>query len=364
LRPDPFALQDSPEAQRYAPAPQNGFNSVDEDAEPSIENIEQDFDVPFVDEADDDADINGAEEDLDATSMAATAESALARMRGQKRDRASLQGADQTEQADSSMVMTDAMAPPQKRKRGRPRKSDTILETAAEVGNIDQSQLATGDQSLLDNGEGVSTLNLNQDIEPTADAPVEKRKRGRPPKGSKPKTPEKPKSSTKAPKSSQQSPSKSGARGASVGPVSNVHLRATTPFEDSQNNASRFGRNLIKPLKFWQNESRIYRHGNIEGIVRAEEAEVTKTPRARTGRKRGRKPKQNLESIEESSDTESLVPDEWEEEHGVLAFDLANYDPATGMGDIDDAIRQGKFDSSKTTGDTSAHARPFVALKH
>jgi centromere protein C len=338
----------------------------DEDVEPSIEHIEQDFDVPLVDDADDaddsgiaqpvddDAEMNGATGDLDATLMAATAESALARMRGQKRDRASLQGADQTEQLDSSVVMTDAMPLPQKRKRGRPRKSDTLLETAAEGENIDQSQLATGDQSVLDNGGGPSTLNLNQDIEAATDAPVAKR-RGRPPKSSQPKSSEKPKSSSKMPKSSQQSPSKSGAQGASVGPVSNVHLRATTPFEDSHNHASRYGRNLIKPLKYWQNESRIYRNGNIEGIVRAEEAELVKT-RARKPHKRGGKPKQRLEVIEEVSDTESIAPDEWEGERGVLSFDLANYDPATGLGDIDDAIRQGMFPIGKMKGGTSVHA--------
>jgi centromere protein C len=118
-------------------------------------------------------------------------------------------------------------------------------------------------------------------------------------------------------------------------------LRATTPFEDAQNNASRFGRNLIKPLKYWANESRIYRNGDIEGIVRAEPVEIVSKARARKSRKKGRKPAQKLEDIEEVSDTESILPDEWEDERGVLAFDLANYDPATGTGDIDDAIRQG-----------------------
>jgi centromere protein C len=352
LRPDPFALQDSPEVQRNAHAPHDDYPPADEDVEQSIEDVQQDFDVPFADDADDsgmaqpmdnDADMNGTAGDLDASEMAATAESALARMRGQKRDRASLHGAEQAGQQDSSMVMTDSIAPPPKRKRGRPRKSDTIVETTADVRHIDQSQIATGDHSLLDNGEGPSTLNLSQGAEPTTDSSGAKRKRGRPPKDSKPKIAEQPKPSTEPPKPSQQSPSKSNARGASVGPVSNVHLRATTPFEDSQNHASRYGRNLIKPLMYWKNETRIYRNGNIEGIIRAEEAEIPKTPRGRKAQKRGRKPKQKLENIEEVSDTESILPDEWEDDRGVLAFDLANYDPETGTGDIDDAIRQGTF---------------------
>jgi centromere protein C len=326
---------------------EDDFAPIDEEVEPSIENLEQDFNAPMVDDEDDydvgqslpnEADPHDATGNMDATLMAATAESALARMRGQKRDRTSLQGVDDADRADSSMLVTDSQPPPQKRKRGRPRKSDTIVDVAAEVGAIGESQVASGDQSAMDNGEGPSTLNVDEEV--IAEEPIVKRKRGRPPKGSKPKTPENPKSPTKAPKSIQ-SPSKSGARGASVGPVSNVHLRATTPFEDAQNNASRFGRNLIKPLKYWANESRIYRNGDIEGIVRAEPVEIVSKARARKSRKKGRKPAQKLEDIEEVSDTESILPDEWEDERGVLAFDLANYDPATGTGDIDDAIRQG-----------------------
>lgn len=132
--------------------------------------------------------------------------------------------------------------------------------------------------------------------------------------------------------------SRESSRGLSVGPVSNVHLRASTPFEDAGSRTSRYGRALIQPLKYWANEMRIYKHGETAGIVRADE--VSPPKRKKGSKKRGRK---RFNDIDEESDTESTHPDEWEEEVGVIAGMVANWDPETQMGlcEPEDLVREG-----------------------
>ena len=64
---------------------------------------------------------------------------------------------------------------------------------------------------------------------------------------------------------------------------------------------------------------------------------MEKKPSKRRGRK-------NLDDIdEEDSDTESTHPDEWEEEVGVIAGMVANWDPETQMGlcEPEDLVREG-----------------------
>nr|POE59398.1 vegetative incompatibility protein het-e-1 [Quercus suber] len=55
-----------------------------------------------------------------------------------------------------------------------------------------------------------------------------------------------------------QDASQSKARRLSLGSSSNTILRIKTHFEDANQRTSRFGRNLLKPLKYWVNESRGY----------------------------------------------------------------------------------------------------------
>ena len=124
-----------------------------------------------------------------------------------------------------------------------------------------------------------------------------------------------------------------------MGPMNNYHLRATTPFEDAGERVSRFGRNLIQPLKYWANEARIYKRGVIEGIVRAEEVEL---PKKKRPKKKGRKRINKLDDIDEDSETESVMADEWEDEVGVIAGMVANWDPETQMGNPEDLIREGE----------------------
>ncbi|KAM3423212.1 hypothetical protein BST61_g662 [Cercospora zeina] len=127
-------------------------------------------------------------------------------------------------------------------------------------------------------------------------------------------------------------------RGASMGPVSNVNLRAHTPAADAHEQTSRSGRNLIQPLKFWENEGRIWRNGEIEGIIRAEPVETSR-PRTKK-RNKSRKQGSRLRDIEEESETESTMPDEWEEQAGVITGNVANWNPETNAGDTEDPIQE------------------------
>nr|POE53487.1 hypothetical protein CFP56_28709 [Quercus suber] len=135
-----------------------------------------------------------------------------------------------------------------------------------------------------------------------------------------------------------------GAARASAGPSSKFHLRATTPFEDAGGRVSRFGRTLIEPLKFWANETKVYRHGEMDGIIRAEEVpeKPKKKPRKKPGRKRNKE--SSLDAIGEDSETESCHPDEWEDEIGVIAGFVAKWDPEKQVGNAEDLIKEGRSD--------------------
>ncbi|KAF2206952.1 hypothetical protein CERZMDRAFT_115429 [Cercospora zeae-maydis SCOH1-5] len=127
-------------------------------------------------------------------------------------------------------------------------------------------------------------------------------------------------------------------RGASMGPVSNVNLRAHTPAADAHEQTSRSGRNLIQPLKFWENEGRIWRNGEIEGIIRAEPVQTSR-PRPKK-RNKSRKHGSRLRDIEEESETESTMPDEWEEQAGVITGNVANWNPEKNVGDTEDPVQE------------------------
>ncbi|SMR47221.1 unnamed protein product [Zymoseptoria tritici ST99CH_3D1] len=139
------------------------------------------------------------------------------------------------------------------------------------------------------------------------------------------------------------SPSKIRQRGGSTGPISNVNLRAITPAQDAGQMTSRAGRNLIQPLKFWENEALIWKSGEIEGIIRADPVEK---PKLKTKRKRkGKASKRSgLDSIEEESETESIMADEWEEEIGVITGHVASWNPllknGQGDGDPDEPLQE------------------------
>lgn len=151
------------------------------------------------------------------------------------------------------------------------------------------------------------------------------------------------------PSRGSKSPSKRpGNRGVSAGPISNVSLRATTPFEDATA-TTRSGRPVIKPLQYWANETRVWKNGECEGIIRAEEV-IKPKPHGNRGRKRPKKKQRvgRLDDISEESETESTMADEWEEEVGVIAGNVASWDPETQMGNPHDPIHEGTLNRRPT----------------
>lgn len=256
-----------------------------------------------------------------------------------KRTRASL------DEGDVSVVQAE---PSQKKRRGRPSKDKSVI-VHQDDGDaaIDPSLLAHGDEYVDE--AGLAQDEAEEAADEVPELPV--KTRGRPKGKGKAKAPQERDANRKMKSSSVQindSPSKyrgskGPSRGGSMGPVSNVHLRATTPFEDANERTSRYGRNLIQPLKYWANESCIYKHGELEGIVRADEVVIPKKKKAKRKTRKGKKGISKLDDVEEDSETESVLPDEWEEDVGVIAGQIATWDPETQMGDLDNLVKEGTF---------------------
>ena len=254
-----------------------------------------------------------------------------------KRNRASLEAGE----TSATQLQSELAGPSQKKRRGRPSKDKSVI-VHQDDGDavIDPSLLAHGDQ-YVDEVE-IQDDEAAEAADEVPELPARSKGKG------KAKAPKERDANRKMKSSSVQlndSPSKlrgskAPSRGGSVGPVSNVHLRATTPFEDANERTSRYGRNLIQPLKYWANESRIYKHGELEGIIRADEVEIPKKKAKRRGRK-AKKGINKLDDADEDSETESVLPDKWEEDVGVISGQIATWDPETQMGDTENLIREG-----------------------
>ncbi|KAK4550672.1 hypothetical protein LTR36_000251 [Oleoguttula mirabilis] len=252
---------------------------------------------------------------------------------GKKRNRTSMESEQAEDEGSTSAERLEAASasasPVQKKPRGRPPKDKVVVHREEQDETIDPQLLAYDDE--------------HESAEPR-ETSVQPQKKGgsKQGKASVPKERD-PNRAIRAatspvklhdgPSRGSMSPSKRGkGRAGSMGPVSNVNLRASTPFEDA-GFVSRSGRPILKPLQYWANETRVWKNGEVEGIVRAEEA--TKPQHANKGRKKKKKSKKStkgvsrLEDIDEESETESTLADEWEEEVGVIAGTVANWDAAT-----------------------------------
>lgn len=146
------------------------------------------------------------------------------------------------------------------------------------------------------------------------------------------------------------------------GPKSLVSLRAGTPLEDSGRNVTRSGRVSVKPLKYWCNETFIWRNGEVDGIVRAEEVEEPKKkPMRKGGRRRGGS---RLGSVpeEEEEDDEDLLPEKWEEELGVINGRVRSWDAELGAGSVEEEVDEGEF-LSNLSGTTTRADRELTGKK-
>lgn len=121
--------------------------------------------------------------------------------------------------------------------------------------------------------------------------------------------------------------------GARRAPKSSIELRAQTPMEDEGVTLTRSGRVSIKPLQYWKNEQFVWRHGEVDGVVRAHEVEQPKrkvTKRKGTGRLGS-----IMEEGSQADEPEDLLPEVWESELGVINGPVRIWDQNLQNGRID-----------------------------
>ncbi|GAB7327163.1 hypothetical protein MBLNU13_g11074t1 [Cladosporium sp. NU13] len=285
-----------------------------------------------------------------------------------------LQSVEEGDNEPSQVSTATATDKPAKRGRGRPPKKDvTIIQDDDNEQTIDPADVAYGDSYLAP---------VIEDDEAEA-APASPRAETKPEKKTKA---QKATKSKKAPK--ERDPNQSMRRTPSASPgkvdrdrtlvlspskragsVSNVNLRATTPFEDAHQRLSRSGRPIMAPLKHWAGESYVWKNGEVEGIIRADEVKTPRGSKKKTTKTKRRVPRagkrgNDLDIIAEESDTESTVPDDWEEQIGVIAGTVAAWDPDAQQGNPELPIREdiAYASSSIVTRDVAGSAFQYAKI--
>lgn len=315
----------------------------------------------------------------------------------------------QAEATELSMAQTAADPTPVKRKRGRPRKSDISTPSSrhalsdAATATPQSATRALHQTQLLDetvaslphqspahahshltNGvskaphaskpqdytlQGIAEEDDDEDREvyretTTADSraepdyiPDQEYESSQPAKKKARTSKAKPAAARKAPRAPSAAPSRNSASlgpdGRKPGPKSIVSLRAGTPQEDEGAATTRSGRVSIKPLKYWCNEGFIWRNGEVDGVVRAQEVEQPKKragpkARGRQGRSQSAVPG-GLESVREAEEEdEDLWPEQWEEELGVINGKVRAWDAEMGQGSLSTEVAEGEFLSIPT----------------
>ncbi|KAK8200670.1 mitotic fidelity of chromosome transmission-related protein [Zalaria obscura] len=307
----------------------------------------------------------------------------------------------QAEATELSMAQTAADPTPVKRKRGRPRKSDISTPSSrhalsdAATATPQSATRALHQTQLLDetvaslphqspahahshltNGvskaphaskpqdytlQGIAEEDDDEDREvyretTTADSraepdyiPDQEYESSQPAKKKARTSKAKPAAARKAPRAPSAAPSRNSASlgpdGRKPGPKSIVSLRAGTPQEDEGAATTRSGRVSIKPLKYWCNEGFIWRNGEVDGVVRAQEVEQPKKragpkARGRQGRSQSAVPG-GLESVREAEEEdEDLWPEQWEEELGVINGKVRAWDAEMGQGSLSTEVAE------------------------
>jgi len=259
----------------------------------------------------------------------------------------------ENEPSQVSTATATATDKPAKRGRGRPPKKDvTIIQDDNNEPTIDPADVAYGDSYLApviedDEAEAAPASSIaetkpEKKIKAQKAAKSKKAPKERDPNQSMRRTPSASPGKVDRDRTLILSPSKR------AGSVSNVNLRATTPFEDAHQRLSRSGRPIMAPLKHWAGESYVWKNGEVEGIIRADEVKTPRGSKKKTTKTKRRVPRagkrgNDLDMIAEESDTESTVPDDWEEQIGVIAGTVAAWDPDAQQGNPELPIREGMF---------------------
>lgn len=203
---------------------------------------------------------------------------------------------------------------------GEQSSSSKRTKTSAAEPSFVESEIVANDSAI-----GGAPL-LGEPVEEDAPAEMAPKRKGRPPK--KQKAP-KAQNSTKlaahrqvASVSHNEHPSQSSQDTLTRG---SIRLRSNTPFEDEGCTVSRYGRPSIKPLAYWKNETQVYRHGELEGVVRAHEIVAPKRVQNRT-QQRKRVALGRIAEDEEDENAEDLLPEAWEKEIQVIRGPVRHWD--------------------------------------
>ncbi|KAK4990743.1 mitotic fidelity of chromosome transmission-related protein [Elasticomyces elasticus] len=230
-----------------------------------------------------------------------------------------------------------AVGPPEKKRRGRPPKNKIPVHQDAEP-----SEVAANDSGMLTVDDGDEALEEERPSKRprSSDAkaqPAKKKGKSKlkpPPSERDPNAmvrPAKPHNKPKAHRATSIAASPSRHRRA--GSSANVQYRANTPFEDAGTNVTRSGRPSVKPLQYWLNESYVWRNGEVDGIVRAEEVEQPKVRKA--GKRRNTKMPILREEDEEEEEEEEVGEEDgkedWEDEVGVIKGYVTTWDSELNM---------------------------------
>ncbi|KAF2156154.1 hypothetical protein K461DRAFT_291100 [Myriangium duriaei CBS 260.36] len=113
-----------------------------------------------------------------------------------------------------------------------------------------------------------------------------------------------------------------------------IRLRSATPFDDPDMHVTRSGRASVKPLAFWKNETFVYDHGEVQGIIRAEELPPTKRQKSKPKRKT-RKGLARIDEDDEEDMPEDLLAEAWEEETGIITGRVRAWDSEVDAGSLD-----------------------------
>jgi len=191
-----------------------------------------------------------------------------------------------------------------------------------------RKKTVAAESSFVESEIGANDLSMNgaqpeEPLEEDVAEEAEPKRRGRPPK--KPKV-SKPVAHRQVTALRRNEPSSQSTDASSQDTLTrgSIRLRSNTPFEDEGCKVTRSGRASIKPLAYWKNESQIYRHGELEGVVRAHEIVAPKRVINR--------PYQRKRSMlgriaeEEDEEPEDLLPEAWEKEIRVIRGPVRRWD--------------------------------------
>jgi len=252
--------------------------------------------------------------------------------KGRGRPRKSADTSIMDNSGDVSVVEDQGHSSSLKRKSGD---ADDTVHAEEQVSSGKRTKTSAAEPSfveseILANDSAIGGAPLDEPLEEDAPTEIAPKRRGRPAKKQKAPTTQKAtkpaahRQVTSVRRSEQPNrPTESSSQDTLT--HGSIRLRSNTPFEDEGCKVSRYGRPSIKPLAYWKNETQVYRHGELEGVVRAHEIVAPKRVQNRPHqRKRGGLGR--IAEDEEDENAEDLLPEAWEKEIRVIRGPVRRWD--------------------------------------